>query len=130
MRALLYVGGWLLLAVSALAMALLPRLTPSAFRFMLGGAVLTGMLLTGWLLLSATAAGWYRPRAGQALAVAGALGVMFAWWDRQWLALGWGGMVLLTGLGLLAGHRLTARSQAAKPRPRQVQPPLGRRESL
>lgn len=129
MRAFLYVFGCVLMAVSAAGMAFLPRLFPTPLGFAVVGAVLSVLIPGSWLLLSATAGSWPRPRAGHILMVVGALAILFSLRDMEWAAVGWACYVTAVGVGVTWFSRNgRSRSQEREEPPsRAVQAPIGRR---
>lgn len=100
MRAFLYVLGCVLMATSAAGMAFLPRLAPTPLAFFVVGAVLSVLIPGSWLLLTATADSWPRPRAGLILTAAGVLAILFGLRDADWLAVGWAIYVTAVGAGV------------------------------
>jgi len=129
MRAILYVFGCVLMAVTSTAMAFLPRLFPTPLGFAIVGAVLSVLIPGSWLLLSATAGSWPRPRAGHILTVVGALAILFSLRDAQWAAAGWACYVTAVGVGVTWVSRSgrSRNQEPEEPPSRSVQAPIGRR---
>lgn len=129
MRAVFYLVGVLIMLAAGMGMALLPRLIPDLWLFLLAGGVLTGAIFTGWLLLGATAGSWPRLRTGQVLTATGFVALGISLWDSDGTAVLWSGLVILTGVAFsypLLQARRGRRNPSAPRGP--VRPPLGRRE--
>lgn len=124
MRGFFYASGAFVMIASALAMALLPRLTTHWLFFMLGGAFLSSAIAGSWVVLGATAGRWIRPRTGQVLILGGTVGALINLWQARWLPLGWSTLVILAGVGFAVRIFPTGSSQESSPR--TVRPPLGR----
>lgn len=129
MRAVLYVFGCVLMATTATGMAFLPRIAPTPLSFAIVGAVLSVLIPASWLLLSATAGSWPRPRAGHILMAVGILAILFGLRDMQWAAAGWAVYVTAVGIGVTWVPRsCRTRSQEQDDSPsNSVQAPIGRR---
>lgn len=128
MKAFFYTLGLVLLAASSTGMAFLPRLAPTPLLFAIVGAVLSALVPGSWLLLSATADRWPRPRAGHVLMAAGVLGILFSLRDMQWLSVGWACYVICVGVGVtLVPLASRTRNQDEDRNPGPVRGPLGRR---
>jgi len=123
-RALLYGLGCTVLFLSTLSMALLPRLLPLTWRFVVGGAVLSGLIAGAWALLTAVSGDWRRPRTGHALLGAAIAAGAIAWKDGQWMHLWWSAAVLVAGFFFLLRPR--PRREQGERNPGPVRPPLGR----
>ncbi|HWI64820.1 MAG TPA: hypothetical protein VNT75_23570 [Symbiobacteriaceae bacterium] len=127
MKAFLYLLGSLTLLAAALTMALLPRLSPSLWFFVIGGGLLSGLIAGAWTLLSATAGTWPRVRTGPVLVAAGLLAAGLGLADRWWAEVAWGIVGVLVGIPLWVAAR-RARARDGGPEPFGVRPPLGRRD--
>ncbi|HEY8347571.1 MAG TPA: hypothetical protein VIL07_09910 [Symbiobacteriaceae bacterium] len=131
MRAILYGLGCVLMACSATGMAFLPWLAPTPLEFAVVGAVLSPVVPASWLLLSATADRWPRPRAGHILMVAGILAILYSLQEMRWFAAAWACYVTAVGAAVtwlpLCNRRRNREAEAGDSAPGPVRAPLGRR---
>ncbi|WP_374712103.1 hypothetical protein [Symbiobacterium terraclitae] len=131
MRRVLYALAVLALAVGALGLALLPRITTHWLWFGVLGACFSGVGAGGWLLAGATAGPWPRPRAGWFLLPAGLVGTAVAAAGGAALPLLWAAGEAVTGVLLLVPIFPGQRQRREPRRPGAVQAPpvAGRHES-
>jgi hypothetical protein len=126
MRAFLYGLSCVLLVASAAGMALLPQLVPHLWLFLLIGAPLSAVVPATWLLLSATAGNWRRPRTGLVLLCAGLVAMLYGLVQGDLLGAGWAALVAVTGL-LVTYPPFTPRYRRPGQKTGPVRAPLGRR---
>lgn len=127
MRAMLYAVGTAAMFLAGLALVWLPYFQLSWWLFLISGAVGSGVLSGGWLLVGATAGNWFRPRTCHVLLLAGAVGLAAGLWLRDWQLAGWSGLFVLAGAGfLLPGLGVGRARERGLPRRGPVQPPVSR----
>jgi len=130
-RRVLYALAVLALAIGALGLALLPRITTHWFWFGLLGACFSGVGAGGWLLAGATAGPWPRPRTGWFLVPAGLVGAAVNAAGGDPLSLLWAVGEAITGVLLLVPLFPSQRQPPAQrgPGPVQAPPVAGRHEN-
>ena len=127
MRYLLYITGTAMLVCAGLGIGALAWLADHWHWYLFGLPLLWSLLAGGWALVAVSSQGWFRLRAGHAVAL-GALGSLCLQLFRfDPKALLWTLLALAGGLAVAWKRAQSAKEMRRFTPVRRVQPPLSRR---